>query len=94
MNYYPIQKLNLNICKPLDLTINSQEMQEVEELGKSQYHQSVNCGTIYMTKEPGSLMNCQEENKDGKIKKALLYLKKKHLSTNYRIDLNKEPKNL
>ena len=69
-------------------------MQEVEELVKSQYHQSVNCGTIYMTKEPGSLMNCQEENKDGKIKKALLYLKKKHLSTNYRIDLNNEPKNL
>ena len=52
--YYPIQKLKLNICKPLDLTINSQEMQEVEELVKSQYHQNVDCGTIYMTKEPGS----------------------------------------
>jgi hypothetical protein len=65
----------------------------VEELVKSQYHQNVDCGTIYMTKEPG-LMNCQEENKDGKIKKELLYLKKQHLSTNYRIDLNKEPKNL
>ena len=41
-------------------------MQEVEELVKSQYHQNVDCGTIYMTKEPGSLMNCQEENKSGK----------------------------
>ena len=46
-----------------------------------------------MTKEPG-LMNCQEENKDGKMKKELLYLKKQHMSTTYRIDLNKEPKNL
>lgn len=46
-------------------------MQELEELVKSQYHQSVNCGTIYMTKGPSSLMNCQEENKDGKIKKEL-----------------------
>lgn len=47
----------------------------MEELVKSQYHQSVNCGRVYMTKEPGSLMNCQEENKDGKIKKELCILK-------------------
>lgn len=51
-------------------------MQEVEELVKSQYHQNVDCGTIYMTKEPGSLMNCQEENKSGKITKRTSIFKK------------------
>lgn len=47
------QRSNLNLIKPLDLTMNAQEIQGEEEHSKSHHHQNVNCRKIYMTKESG-----------------------------------------
>lgn len=47
------RRSNLNLIKPLDLTMNVQEIQGEEEHSKSQHHQNVDCRKIYMTKESG-----------------------------------------